>query len=142
MDGNIDMIITKSISRFARNALDCLKYIRELKEVDFLNKKRVQNKGIVPPYYVENNHETIIPRDIYIQVQESDLQAINLTLDNRENMMVTLQENMEAVIRQEDEISSEGIESKLLELQKELLKLTNSKKIITALQMRLTGCGN
>ena len=32
MAGNIDMIITKSISRFARNTLDCLKYIRELKE--------------------------------------------------------------------------------------------------------------
>ena len=32
MDGKIDMIITKSISRFARNTLDCLKYIRELKE--------------------------------------------------------------------------------------------------------------
>lgn len=30
--GNIDMIITKSISRFARNTLDCLKYIRRLKE--------------------------------------------------------------------------------------------------------------
>lgn len=32
MAGMIDMIITKSISRFARNTLDCLKYIRELKE--------------------------------------------------------------------------------------------------------------
>ena len=30
--GTIDMIITKSISRFARNTLDCLKYIRQLKE--------------------------------------------------------------------------------------------------------------
>ena len=30
--GKIDMIITKSISRFARNTLDCLKYIRQLKE--------------------------------------------------------------------------------------------------------------
>lgn len=29
----IDMIITKSISRFARNTLDCLKYTRELKEL-------------------------------------------------------------------------------------------------------------
>ncbi|MDY4647259.1 MAG: recombinase family protein [Aerococcus suis] len=29
--GNIDLIITKSISRFARNTLDCLTYIRELK---------------------------------------------------------------------------------------------------------------
>ena len=32
MAGEIDMIITKSISRFARNTLDCLKYIRQLKE--------------------------------------------------------------------------------------------------------------
>ena len=31
--GNIDMIITKSISRFARNTLDCLKFIRELKDI-------------------------------------------------------------------------------------------------------------
>lgn len=32
--GNIDMLITKSISRFARNTLDCLKYIRELKDLN------------------------------------------------------------------------------------------------------------
>ncbi len=32
MSGNIDLIITKSISRFARNTVDCLKYIRMLKE--------------------------------------------------------------------------------------------------------------
>ena len=38
--------------------------------VDFLNKKRVQNNGIVPQYYVENSHEPIIPRDLYMQVQE------------------------------------------------------------------------
>ena len=31
MNGSIDMIITKSISRFARNTLDCLKFIRQLK---------------------------------------------------------------------------------------------------------------
>ena len=29
---NIDIIITKSISRFARNTLDFLKYIRQLKD--------------------------------------------------------------------------------------------------------------
>ena len=219
MDGNIDMIITKSISRFARNTLDCLKYIRELKEknipvffekentntmdskgevlltimaslaqqesqslsqniklglqyrfqnkevrvnyirflgytkdeegnlliepaeakvvkriyreylegasllqigrgleadsiltgaektkwrsetlkkilqnekyigdallqktytVDFLNKKRVQNKGIVPQCYVKNSHEPIIPRDLYMQVQEEMIRRANL----------------------------------------------------------------
>lgn len=32
--GKIDMIITKSISRFARNTLDCLKYIRKLKDMN------------------------------------------------------------------------------------------------------------
>ena len=32
--GNIDMIITKSISRFARNTLDCLKCIRQLKDMN------------------------------------------------------------------------------------------------------------
>lgn len=32
MAGNIDLIVTKSISRFARNTLDCLKYVRQLKD--------------------------------------------------------------------------------------------------------------
>ena len=38
--------------------------------VDFLTKKRVVNSGISPQYYVENSHEAIIPRDIYMLVQE------------------------------------------------------------------------
>lgn len=32
--GKIDRIITKSISRFARNTLDCLKYVRMLEEIN------------------------------------------------------------------------------------------------------------
>ena len=43
----IDLILTKSISRFARNTLDCLKYIRELKE---------QGIGI---YFEEQNINTL-----------------------------------------------------------------------------------
>ncbi len=31
--GEVDMVITKSISRFARNTVDCLKYVRLLKEL-------------------------------------------------------------------------------------------------------------
>lgn len=31
--GKIDIILTKSISRFARNTVDCLNYIRALKEL-------------------------------------------------------------------------------------------------------------
>lgn len=174
--------------------------------VDFLNKKRVQNNGIVPQYYVENSHEPIIPRDLYMQVQEemarranlhsgakrkkrvysskyalssivycpkcgeiyrriawnnrgkssivwrcctrvehgpegcdtetvredvlqnAVVTAINLALGNRDRVLAILQENVEAVIRQGNETSSEGIDAKLEELQKELLKLANSKK--------------
>lgn len=32
MAGKINMVLAKSISRFARNTLDCLKYIRQLKD--------------------------------------------------------------------------------------------------------------
>ena len=38
--------------------------------VDFLTKKRVKNEGHVPQYYVENSHEAIIPKELYLQVQE------------------------------------------------------------------------
>ena len=37
---------------------------------DFLNKIRVKNNGLVPQYYVEGNHEAIIPKEIYLQIQE------------------------------------------------------------------------
>ncbi|CQR24982.1 prophage LambdaSa04, site-specific recombinase resolvase [Streptococcus varani] len=32
-EGKVDRILVKSISRFARNTLDCIKYVRELKEL-------------------------------------------------------------------------------------------------------------
>lgn len=47
MAGRIDLIITKSISRFARNTLDCLKYVRLLKE-----------KGIAV-YFEKENIDTL-----------------------------------------------------------------------------------
>lgn len=46
--------------------------------VDVLTKKRVKNNGIVPQYYVENSHDPIIPRDLYMQVQEEMLRRANL----------------------------------------------------------------
>ena len=46
-NGDIDMIITKSISRFARNTLDTLKYVRLLKE---------NNVGVV---FEEENIDTL-----------------------------------------------------------------------------------
>lgn len=46
--------------------------------VDFLNKKRVKNEGIMPQYYVEGSHDGIIPRDLFMQVQEELLRRSNL----------------------------------------------------------------
>ena len=46
--------------------------------VDFLTKKRVKNDGIVPQYYVENNHEPIIPRNLYMQVQQEMVRRSNI----------------------------------------------------------------
>ena len=37
---------------------------------DFLSKKRVVNKGLVPQYYVENSHDPIIPKELFMRVQE------------------------------------------------------------------------
>lgn len=46
--------------------------------VDFLTKKRVKNNGIVPQYYVENSHEPIIPKTLFLQVQEEITRRANL----------------------------------------------------------------
>ncbi len=46
--------------------------------VDFLSKNSVVNNGIVPQYYVENSHEPIISREIYMVVQEEMIRRANL----------------------------------------------------------------
>ena len=46
--------------------------------VDFLTKKRVKNDGIVPQYYVENSHEPIIPKNLFLQAQEEITRRANL----------------------------------------------------------------
>lgn len=46
--------------------------------VDFLTKKRVKNEGLVPQYYVENSHEGIIPKDLFMQVQEEMIRRANM----------------------------------------------------------------
>jgi len=37
--------------------------------IDFLTKKKVKNEGYAPQYYIEDNHEAIIPKELYHQVQ-------------------------------------------------------------------------
>ncbi len=62
---------TSTINKILRNE----KYIgdallQKTYTTDFLNKTRVKNNSIVTPYYVEGNHEAIIPKDIFLRVQE------------------------------------------------------------------------
>ena len=58
--GNIDMVLTKSISRFARNTLDCLKYIRMLKE-----------KGIAVYFQKENINTLDAKGEVMITIMAS-----------------------------------------------------------------------
>jgi len=46
--------------------------------VEFLSKKRVINNGIVPQYYVENSHAALLPRELYMQVQEELVRRANM----------------------------------------------------------------
>lgn len=58
MAGNIDMVITKSISRFARNTLDCLKYIRQLKEKNipvYFEKKDFDTANLLQKSRIKQN---------------------------------------------------------------------------------------
>jgi site-specific DNA recombinase len=49
LDGKINLIITKSISRFARNTLDTISYVRKLKEkgVRFFLKRKICGRLIL-----------------------------------------------------------------------------------------------
>ena len=62
---------TSTINKILRNE----KYIgdallQKTYTTDFLTKKRIKNTGTVPQYYVEDDHEAIIPKDIFLLVQE------------------------------------------------------------------------
>ncbi|MDQ0415782.1 recombinase family protein [Mesobacillus stamsii] len=62
---------TSNINQILRNEKyigDAL--IQKTYTVDFLTKERVKNNGLVLQYYVENSHEAIIPREIFMLVQE------------------------------------------------------------------------
>jgi len=62
---------TSTINKILRNEKymgDAL--LQKTYTVDFLTKKRIKNNGTVPQYYVEADHEAIIPKDIFMQVQE------------------------------------------------------------------------
>lgn len=47
--------------------------------IDFLTKKRVKNDGFVPQYYIEDDHEAIIPKALFYQVQEEKARRASLS---------------------------------------------------------------
>ncbi len=198
---------TSTINKILRNE----KYIgdallQKTYTVDFLSKKRVVNNGIVPQYYVENSHEAIIPREIFMQVQEelvrrskghiatsgkrrvfsashafsqivfcgecgeiyrrvhwnnrgkksivwrcvsrlentglschsrtvpeemickATVDGINRLLGQKAELLITLKENIKTVIIETNNSAIEEIDKQLEELQKDLLRLANSKE--------------
>lgn len=46
--------------------------------VDFLTKKRVKNNGIVPQYYIEDDHEAIVSKELFYRVQEERARRVSL----------------------------------------------------------------
>lgn len=71
-ESNIKQILTNE--KYIGDAL-----LQKTYTVDILEKKREANKGQVPKYYVENNHEAIIPKNIFLKVQEEIARRANLT---------------------------------------------------------------
>ncbi|HAQ42288.1 MAG TPA: recombinase family protein [Clostridiales bacterium] len=47
--------------------------------VDFLSKKRVKNNGIVPQYYIQDDHEAIVSKELYYRVQEEKTRRASLS---------------------------------------------------------------
>ena len=56
--------------------------------VDFLTKKRVKNEGHVPQYYVENSHEAIIPKELFLQAQEEIHRRSNIYTGEGKNKRI------------------------------------------------------
>lgn len=73
--GKIDMILTKSISRFARNTVDCLKYTRELKALNiavFFEKENINT--------LDAKDEVLITIMAALAQQESESLSANVLL--------------------------------------------------------------
>ena len=200
---------TSTINKILRNEKymgDAL--LQKTYTTDFLTKKRIKNNGTVPQYYVEGDHEAIIPKELFMQVQaelvrrrvvhvsptgkkrsfscnhcfaqmifcgdcgelyrrvhwnnhgcksivwrcisrleptsaeknctnrtvnelllqEITVKAFNQVLTERDFFFKTLQQNIAKAVVNADTLSPDGIQARLEELQKELIKKANNKQ--------------
>ena len=73
--GKIDMVITKSISRFSRNTLDCLKYTRKLKALNiavFFEKENINT--------LDSKGEVLLTIMASLEQQESESLSANVRM--------------------------------------------------------------
>ena len=165
---------TSTINKILRNEKymgDAL--LQKTYTTDFLTKKRIKNNGTVPQYYVEDDHEAIIPKELFMQVQAElvrrrtvhvsptgkkrsfscnhcfaqmvlcgdcgelyrrvhwnnhGCKSINQILTERDFFLKTLQQNIAKAVVGADTLSPDGIQARLEELQKELIKKSNNKQ--------------
>lgn len=54
--------------------------------VNTLEKKRVNNNGIAPKYYVEGSHEAIIDKDVFLRVQAEIARRANILTDGKKRI--------------------------------------------------------
>lgn len=54
--------------------------------VNILEKKRVNNNGLAPKYYVEGCHEPIIDKEIFLRVQAVIVRQANILCDGRKRV--------------------------------------------------------
>lgn len=66
-------------------------------------------------------------------LQEITVKAINQILTERDVFLKTLQQNIAKAVVNADTLSSDSIQSRLLELQKELIKKANNKQDYNAI---------
>ena len=62
---------TSTVAKILRNEKymgDAL--LQKTYTVDYLSKKQIKNNGIMPQYYVENDHGAIIPKEIFMRAQD------------------------------------------------------------------------
>ena len=120
--GKIDRIITKSISRFARNTLDCLNYVRELKALGigiFFEKENIDtldSKGEVLLTILSS-----LAQDESRSISENTRWGIRRRFENGEYCMATKRfmgydrdENGKLIINQEQAKAVKRIYSEFL----------------------------
>ena len=83
LNSSIKLILTNE--KYMGDAL-----LQKTVTTDFLSKKRVANRGIVPQYYVENNHEAIIPKELFMRVQEEMAKRSNKSFTNFRTILTSL----------------------------------------------------